>query len=82
MDPKLLTSFATVERTHWWFTARREILLSVTDRFVPPGGAILDVGCGTGFFIESVANRYEAWGVDPSPTAVEMCHARGLERVV
>ena len=82
MDPKLLTSFATVERTHWWFTARCEILRSVTDRFVPAGGALLDVGCGTGFFIESVADRYEAWGVDPSPTAVEMCHQRGLERVV
>lgn len=82
MDPQLLTSFATVERTHWWFTARREILLAVTHRFVPPGGAILDVGCGTGYFIESVAERYEAWGVDPSATAVAMCRRRGLERVV
>lgn len=82
MDPRLLTSFATVERTHWWFTARREILLSVTQRFVAPGGAILDVGCGTGYFIESVADRYEAWGVDPSPTAVAMCRERGLSHVV
>ena len=82
MDPKLLTAFATVERTHWWFTARREILLSVTDRFVPAGGSILDVGCGTGYFIESVSGRYETWGVDPSPAAVAMCHERGLERVV
>ena len=82
MDPRLLTSFATVERTHWWFTARREILLSVTQRYVPAGGAILDVGCGTGYFIEAAAERYEAWGVDPSPAAVEMCRERGLDRVV
>ena len=82
MDPQLLTSFASVERTHWWFTARRDILLSVTDRFVPAGGSILDVGCGTGYFIESAVERYEAWGVDPSSTAVAMCHERGLGNVV
>jgi SAM-dependent methyltransferase len=82
MDPKLLTTFATVERTHWWFTARRDILLSVIERFVPAGGAILDVGCGTGYFIESASPRYEAWGVDPSPKAVALCRERGLEHVV
>ncbi len=82
MDPQLLASFATVERTHWWFTARRDILLSVIQRFVPAGGAILDVGCGTGYFIEALAGRYRAWGVEPSPAAVALCRARGLDRVV
>jgi SAM-dependent methyltransferase len=82
MDPNLLTTFATVERTHWWFTARRDILLSVIERFVPAGGAILDIGCGTGHFIESASPRYQAWGVDPSPTAVALCRERGLDHVM
>ncbi len=82
MDPQLFTTFAAVERTHWWFTARRDIVLSVTDRYVPPGGAILDVGCGTGYFIESLRDRYSAWGVDPSPISVRMCRERGLDGVV
>ena len=82
MDPSLFTTFATVERSHWWFTARREIVLSVAERFVPDGAAILDVGCGTGYFLEGAQLRYDAWGVDPSPVAVELCRARGLDRVV
>jgi SAM-dependent methyltransferase len=82
VDPQLFTTFAAVERTHWWFTARRDILLSVTERNVAPGAAILDVGCGTGYFIEAVRDRYEAWGIDPSPISVRMCRERGLDRVV
>jgi SAM-dependent methyltransferase len=82
VDAQLFTTFAAVERTHWWFTARRDILLLVTERNVAPGAAILDVGCGTGYFIEAVHDRYEAWGIDPSPIAVRMCRERGLERVV
>jgi len=82
VDPSLFTTFAAVERSHWWFTARREIVLSVADRFVPRGLPILDVGCGTGYFLEGALSRYDAWGVDPSPVGVELCRARGLERVV
>jgi SAM-dependent methyltransferase len=82
VDPQLFTTFAAVERTHWWFTARRDILLSVTERYVRAGGAILDVGCGTGYFIEAVRDRYAAWGVDPSPISVQMCRERGLAGVV
>jgi SAM-dependent methyltransferase len=81
VDPSLFATFDQVERSHWWFTARREIVLTVAERFLPPGAAILDVGCGTGYFLEAAALRYQAWGVDPSPLAVELCRARGLERV-
>ncbi|HYC31687.1 MAG TPA: class I SAM-dependent methyltransferase [Gemmatimonadales bacterium] len=81
MDQGLLASFATIERTHWWFTARREILQSVTERYVRDGGRILDVGCGTGYFIESLRDRYEVHGVDPSPIAVRLCRERGLDQV-
>ena len=82
MDPSLFTTFAAVERSHWWFTARRDIVLTVAQRFLPEGAPILDVGCGTGYFLEGAGNRYDAWGVDPSPLAVDLCRARGLERVV
>ena len=82
MDPQLFTTFAAIERTHWWFTARRDILLSVSQRYVPSGGSVLDVGCGTGFFIESMRGRYDAWGVDPSDIAVRLCRERGLTQVV
>jgi SAM-dependent methyltransferase len=82
VDPSLFATFAAVERRPWWFTARRDIVLAVAGRFLPEGAAILDVGCGTGYFLEGAGSRYDAWGVDPSPLAVALCRARGLERVV
>jgi SAM-dependent methyltransferase len=81
MDPSLLTTFAAVERNHWWFLARREILLAVLERHLARGAAVLDVGCGTGFCLEALHSRYDTWGVDPSAVAVRMCHDRGLRNV-
>ncbi len=47
-----------------------------------PGGRVLDVGCGPGFFLEAAAARgYEAWGIDPSGYAVELARRRFGERV-
>ena len=82
MDESMFAEFARVERTHWWFRARRDIVLGVLARHLDPGARILDVGCGTGFFLEAAGGRYEAWGVDPSSTAVRLCRERGLPKVV
>lgn len=43
--------------------------------------SLLDVGCGSGGFLEQVAKRYpkaEAMGVDLSPVMVEMTQKKGL----
>ncbi len=42
--------------------------------------SILDVGCSNGKAIEQLTGKgFTASGIDVSPTAVEMCEARGLE---
>ncbi|TCL69822.1 class I SAM-dependent methyltransferase [Rhizobium sp. BK251] len=51
------------------------------DRFmalVPPGGAILDIGCGSGEPLARhlIASGYALIGVDSSPTLIGMCRAR------
>lgn len=81
MDETLYHKFLDVERTHWWFRARRDILNELVKRYVPEGGQVLDLGCGTGYFLEGLAPRYEAWGVDFSPLAVRMSQERGLANV-
>jgi SAM-dependent methyltransferase len=78
VDESLFTTFAQVEEAHWWFLARREIVLAVAERFVPAGSPVLDLGCGTGFVLSGLKDRYRAFGLDLSPMAVELCRKRGL----
>jgi len=43
---------------------------------------ILDVGCGQGFFIESLnLNQKNAYGIDLSSEQIEACKQRGVENV-
>lgn len=82
MQPGLLDRMLAVEERHWWFSARREILLALLRRWVPRGQRLLDVGCGTGFLLDAARHEWEVWGLDPAPEAVAFCHGRGLDRVV
>jgi SAM-dependent methyltransferase len=82
VDASLFETFAAVERSHWWFLARREIVLGLAERTLKPGARVADVGCGTGFILEALAARYEAWGVEPSPIGRAYCRERNLSRVV
>jgi SAM-dependent methyltransferase len=81
VDSEFFAAYAAVERTHWWFLARREIVLAMVERLVPAGGSVLDVGCGTGFVLERLRERFQASGLEPSPIALEECRKRGLDQV-
>jgi 2-polyprenyl-3-methyl-5-hydroxy-6-metoxy-1,4-benzoquinol methylase len=50
---------------------------------VPPGSTILDVGAGSGAAVAALrAEGYDAWGVEPSASAVAIAHAAGRDTVV
>lgn len=47
-----------------------------------PGGRVLDVGCGPGFFLEAAAHMgYDVWGIDPSAYIVGVAQERFGARV-
>jgi 2-polyprenyl-3-methyl-5-hydroxy-6-metoxy-1,4-benzoquinol methylase len=47
------------------------------------GASILDVGAGSGAAVAALRQQgFDAWGVEPSPTAVEIAHAAGRTTVV
>ncbi len=60
------------ECEHWWFTARREILLALIAKILPAGGKLLEVGCGTGGNLAAFVRHYECLGIDPSADAIEI----------
>lgn len=67
---------ADIEERHWWFVARRRILADLVQRMVPPGGLIVDVGCGTGANIASFAHQYRCFGIDASAEGIELARTR------
>lgn len=72
MQAELFDLHARVEDDHWWFVARRQIMRRLLRRAVPPAGRplVVDVGCGTGANVASLADEYECVGIDTSPDAV------------
>jgi SAM-dependent methyltransferase len=81
MEERLIAQMRRDEERHWWFAGRRQVLLGLVGAEFAPGARLLDVGCGTGFFLEGGAGRYDLRGLDPSPQAVGFCHQRGLSSV-
>lgn len=70
------------ERDHWWFAARREIVLAQVGRFLgrpAPGRErrVLDIGCGAGGMLAFLEAYGRASGVDASAEAVDMARAQG-----
>ncbi|MCH2172674.1 methyltransferase domain-containing protein [Myxococcota bacterium] len=67
-------------RDHWWYRARREILVDVFERFVDKGSLVLDFGAGNGETGRALArNDYRVLAADPEESALKLCHAKGLE---
>ena len=69
---------ADVEDTHWWFAGRRMVMQHLVRQVLPPskGLTVVDVGCGTGANIASLAGEYDCVGIDPSDDAIEFARSR------
>jgi SAM-dependent methyltransferase len=66
-----------LETRHWWFVGRRRIMREVVDRALraSPAGVAVDIGCGTGANIASLADRFEPIGIDSDARAIELAAA-------
>lgn len=71
-----------VEGRNWHLQSRMAINLQTIDTYGPPTGPgrsprVLDIGCGTGFLLEQLAERgYSGVGVDLSPESVVIANRR------
>ena len=77
---RLAPRLFAVEERNWHLQSRITLVLETIDRHAKPGGRILDIGCGTGFLLERLAERgYSGVGIDLSPESVEIAQARLVE---
>ncbi len=79
MEEHLYQQFYEIENTHWWFTARRAILIAYLRQHAGDHRLkLLDVGCGTGAILADASQYFEAYGMDASPHAIALCKKRGI----
>ncbi len=69
---------ADIEDRHWWFVGRRQIMRRLARAVLPPSprATVIDVGCGTGANIGSLADDYRCVGIDTSAEAIGRARPR------
>ena len=78
VDEREHTAMLDHDERHWWYRGRRAILRAELDGLPPPpGGRVLDAGCGSGRTLDDLVAYGEVSGIDASPAAVERARARG-----
>jgi len=88
MDTLIYKGIAYIERRHWWYRGRREIILRLLNRIGFAGSAktphtILSVGCGAGEEIRFLGQFGKVYGMDPGEDAIRFCREAGIgEQVV
>lgn len=75
-----------LEDHHWWFQSRLQLTRRILDQYAPASGnrasRLLDLGCGTGMFLERQGESRKTFGLDFSPEALAFTRRRGLNRLV
>lgn len=68
---------AEVEDDHWWFHARRGILIDQIAKYQPNARLVAEIGCGTGGNIRALSSMgYDVIGTDIDPLATKLARER------
>jgi SAM-dependent methyltransferase len=72
-----------LEASHWWYRSQRAFLKRRLRPHLPPGSAVLDLGCGSGRTLKYLEEQLgvRGYGVDSSALAVALAREAGLPAV-
>ena len=73
-----------LESQNFWFKARNLIVIWVLSRFLERSSSLLEVGCGTGFVIDAISNRFpqlKLYGSDLHHEGLSFARTRLSSRV-
>ena len=72
MDTSLYKTFSEIQNRHWWFRARKEIVLDVINTYIERDENFncLDIGCGSGYILNDLSKLGVTYGIDVSDEAV------------
>jgi SAM-dependent methyltransferase len=82
MDQAYETKYHVQEDKHWWFKARRDIVLKLLQKS-DPNSKILEIGCSGGPLIQALNERgyQDVHGIDISRDAIDLCRLRNIHKV-
>jgi SAM-dependent methyltransferase len=83
MRDEIYVKMYAVEDRHWWYSAKRRIILALLDRYLSRRTTkrplrLADLGCGCGRTLQELPDGIAAVGLDSSPAAVAFCRSRGV----
>lgn len=74
------------EQDYWWHVGKRAIVYALLEKYLPPSDPAarraLDLGCGTGRNLDSLARYARSVGLDSSGAALAFCQRRGHRHLV
>lgn len=80
MNKEMYDKLNETESYHWWFKAKRKIVMDLSRRYLKYGSkrklSIADIGCGTGTFLHELESKGEVTGYDFSETALAYCRKK------
>ena len=78
MERVVFDRMAELDQQHWWYVARRRILLQVIGKFVAlgKGAKILEIGCGTGHNLAMLAQLGHVDACEMDDAARELASKR------
>ena len=85
MKKHLYDHFYKLETHHWWFQARKDIILRMLSLYRTPSEkkkTLLDIGCGTGMMLQAFGRLGRVTGIDMDKKAVKYSGKRAPEAVV
>src|SRR5690606_25011226 len=78
MSADAFDAMAKVERAHWWFRAKHDLVVDLLRASGIESGRVIDVGCGTGGHLERLRSAgYDVIGAELEPRALTF--ASGLD---
>jgi len=72
MNIEMYRIFFEIQKKHWWFVTRKNVVLDVIKRYLTKNDQIkvLDIGCGSGLMLTSLDKIGETYGMDMSDEAI------------
>lgn len=82
MDQQYASKYHRLEKDHWWFLGRRDIIYKLIKDY-NRDSEILEIGCSGGVLLAFLQSKgfKRIYGIDIDENAIELCRQKGITSV-